>query len=847
MSFLKFLLVIASIFVSFFALYGCNNNASRDVTVLDGYISGAIVSDSKGQIAVEKNSLNGLYRFATTPVYPIKSTGGIIVDTGQIFDIDMIAYRGNIISPISTFIKNDDNITNNLKQSLGIIDDDELLGNYIASNNTSIAKVSAMLYAVLKDATLKQNFQNRLKNRVSNDLFDDAIEDASGNSLIITYINNITNFNSDVKEMELFLENDKKNLMHKYTSIYEDELPTEQVNNILFAHGLNADEHDWDKWIISDYLVGWNVYFTSVSPAASIENRASELADYINSQNIQDDSMIAVGHSMGGLDLHYIISRGHENSGSKYYEAAKKIHKVYTIASPHKGNQFADTIPLSDAIVDLGLKNMQQFNKDYPYTTFEIDERKIELMALRFECATGMGADGIVSVQNQSLNGAPHSKEIYIGKHAEKAFDCPFIVREQDQEKEILNDIILANKNIASQTHDIVFYEGNDCTQDEKGVFSSSSESDNHCISSIGHSHNGTCDDDEIRSVKIFPGVQKNTIISVYDNNNFSVYDDWTVINVGNKDLKKAVCINSFETSSLSSEEKEAGISKFYHKGTISPDGDFLDGKISSISIKHSFKQTGEVFFYEGKNCEQDLKGYYDTLGTEVHDNCQESNNCDNDEIKSVLIFPSVENNTIIKLYDDPKGSLSATWMYINRGDQTLDVPFCINDLVHNTNSAEVTKGIDVYYRGALLNELNGQVSYIKITNKKDDNIVFFEGEDCSQNVELSLDSTKTYSGDSDKLGFQNDEIKSMLLQAGVKKGKVIKLYDDKDGKTSQSYGPITDIYGWAKITVKKDLDVPICIHNFDDEKDLVHIDLDRYHADDHLGGKISRIVVENN
>lgn len=653
------------------------------------------------------------------------------------------------------------------------------------------------------------------------------------------------------------------------------------VKRILFAHGLNADKASWGDFANSEYIEGWTVYRFSVDPIASIEERATSLATQINAveeeggEPIPDDSLVVVGHSMGGLDLHYIISKGHEEQDdptSIFYKAAKKFHKFYTIASPHKGNEFGGVIQgfsksimelvadhssgivhdkselaASDAVYDLGLAQMQAFNKQYPYTTFTIDDREIPLMALRFSCWDDLKADGVVAVQNQSLNGAPHSKEIYQGEHMGGVCDAldSDVTEELKLEEAVLNDIILSGAAIESETHDIIFYEGNNCEQDEKGIFTSSQEINISSCPSFTEfeadpteflNNNGTCDNDEIRSVKIFPTVAKGTYISVYDGAGYDEDDDWAVIYVGDHNLEEAVCINSFE-SDLSQELEDAGIEKFYHEGpAVTYDGNRLDGKISSMKISKTLETDPKVLFYEALYCKQNLIG--GMQGEDIYGHiAYESGSAQNDEMQSLLLFPSVENNTIIKLYDSPSGSLEDDWFFIDRGTKDFHVPFCVNGFEHSTSTRESDAGIKTYYQEH--DGLNGKVSYVKVSANKDNKLVFFEGSDCTQNVEKMFDSTESHSGDADALDFQNDEIRSVLLQAGVKKDTFIRVFDDGSGSHDDD---------WTEIEVYRDLDTPICIDTFETDRSGAHITAE-YHEDDGLfanglDGKISYIRI---
>ena len=206
---------------------------------------------------------------------------------------------------------------------------------------------------------------------------------------------------------------------------YKDGSHKPQVTNILFAHGFLGSEETWDHFTESTSTYTkrkWTIYKTSVSETGSIEERANELADYINAQDIADNSMLVVGHSMGGLDLRYIISKGNQDQSNtnKFYRAAKTIHKLYTLASPHKGSDIATLVPQDDgAVHDLSTENMEKFNEENPYSGFNIDGRNIPMLAFRFYCKTltSDDDDGIVEIEKQILDYAPYTKEIFKGKH----------------------------------------------------------------------------------------------------------------------------------------------------------------------------------------------------------------------------------------------------------------------------------------------------------------------------------------------------------------------------------------------------------------------------------------------
>jgi len=213
---------------------------------------------------------------------------------------------------------------------------------------------------------------------------------------------------------------------------------------ILFAHGYNDSQKAWANFAGIARDKGWRVFRTSVSQDGSIKKRARMLNAYINKAatqcNIHDGTLRVVGHSMGGLDLRYLVS---------YYDsddlsAAKKIERVYTIATPHQGDTLGYLASAgSDAARDLKSSHMNEFNNRNPYSDFVVDGRQIPFLAMRFYCRITPYCDGMVGVDNQTYGKAPYSIQVYDGKHMPKAQCDDSFVAELEQEwliESILDD-----------------------------------------------------------------------------------------------------------------------------------------------------------------------------------------------------------------------------------------------------------------------------------------------------------------------------------------------------------------------------------------------------------------------
>lgn len=115
---------------------------------------------------------------------------------------------------------------------------------------------------------------------------------------------------------------------------------------------------------------GNRVLVPRISPTAGVETRAAELKAYIR-REVGAQPVHVVGHSMGGLDARYMISKlGMET----------QVLSLTTVGTPHRGTAFADwciyrfarfTCPLlrklgvaDDAFFDVTTEACLRFNED---------------------------------------------------------------------------------------------------------------------------------------------------------------------------------------------------------------------------------------------------------------------------------------------------------------------------------------------------------------------------------------------------------------------------------------------------------------------------------------------------
>ncbi len=200
-----------------------NGSTATDITVVDGYISDANITDANGVQATQIDGSKGLYRFSSTPTYPIKLVvgGAKLVDTNVPFDVNLTAYSGITISPITTIIGDDTTIQNNLFATLGV-NSSILYRDYVDANDTDVAKLSQLCYAMLKDTNAKTKFKTRLQTRNETNitaLIDKAITEDANTSTnkdgITNFLTALKNHSGSVKDFERDL-NSTKSVIDSY-------------------------------------------------------------------------------------------------------------------------------------------------------------------------------------------------------------------------------------------------------------------------------------------------------------------------------------------------------------------------------------------------------------------------------------------------------------------------------------------------------------------------------------------------------------------------------------------------------------------------------------------------------
>ncbi len=151
---------------------------------------------------------------------------------------------------------------------------------------------------------------------------------------------------------------------------------------VVLVHGLMGfDQIQLGPWVLACYFRGIpetlraggnRVLVPRVSPTASIAQRARELQAFLD-QHVPHDPVHILGHSMGGLDARYLISR---------LGMANRVLTLTTLGTPHRGTAFADwgirrlerlLRPILhragmcyEAFYDLTVPSCRQFNEQTP-------------------------------------------------------------------------------------------------------------------------------------------------------------------------------------------------------------------------------------------------------------------------------------------------------------------------------------------------------------------------------------------------------------------------------------------------------------------------------------------------
>ncbi|KAJ3277545.1 hypothetical protein HK104_003213 [Borealophlyctis nickersoniae] len=137
--------------------------------------------------------------------------------------------------------------------------------------------------------------------------------------------------------------------------------------------------HYWRGVTEALEAIGCDVIVTKVPRAADVAVRAEHLKKMLESKLVKGASVNLVGHSMGGLDCRYMISRllpRKPEDGDAYFS----VKSLTTISTPHRGSSvasFADLAVLMEPIYNmlasstsLDFRAFTQLTPEYALETF---------------------------------------------------------------------------------------------------------------------------------------------------------------------------------------------------------------------------------------------------------------------------------------------------------------------------------------------------------------------------------------------------------------------------------------------------------------------------------------------
>jgi hypothetical protein len=126
----------------------------------------------------------------------------------------------------------------------------------------------------------------------------------------------------------------------------------------------------------------------------------------------------------------------------------------------------------------------------------------------------------------------------------------------------------------AQQPDDLIFYEGNGCSQDIVFTYNSFVRADDNC------KKRGPCkgDNDEARSLRVLTSAKRGTQVRVYDSPDGRTDDDYAIINILDpaRFEENGLCLRSFQEER---NDTGRGITLTY----VPKNG--LDGKVSRVKV----------------------------------------------------------------------------------------------------------------------------------------------------------------------------------------------------------------------------------------------------------------------
>lgn len=333
---LKSILSLSFVFVLF---TGCSEDTTKtlasvldaqkvEVTAVDGYIRDAVLRDLNDQQATYRGE--GVYIFKRAVAYPLTLSGGFLDATDAQFDVVLQLGIGNVISPLTTVLYKNPELGAYLAENItGINSVEELQTDYLNSNNKELAKLSQLMYVMLKDSNLTDSFAISLLDSNSttiDEIFTLASNEINNSNLDLkaelnTFLNTVQTFDGNVSDLETDLEEVKNVLITEDStapdfnssaliSIYENNITVTTVlaqdtNLVTYSISGTTDNDLFEINAVSGVLTfinlpdyenpsddgADNIYNLTITATDSLDNEASQ-ALVITVNNLNDNAPV---------------------------------------------------------------------------------------------------------------------------------------------------------------------------------------------------------------------------------------------------------------------------------------------------------------------------------------------------------------------------------------------------------------------------------------------------------------------------------------------------------------------------------------------------------------------------
>ena len=248
------------------ALSGCSSDGGTSgsteisVTVVDGYIAQAIVSDANGKVG--SYTSNGIYTFAKNPEGNISVNGGYFEDSYLVNTMSMSApFNDGVISPVTSFLAKYPALEASVSSALGA-SQAELMGDYVAENNLQIAKFAQVVYTMNVNG-LESGFVADFGTPASlNHIFSTALIVVSASidpdiqarrASIETFLDDLENYTGDAADIETTLVQQKMLMQNNGGVLKTGQTTSYDENGSVVTDGSLKDDGYYQKGAVRSY------------------------------------------------------------------------------------------------------------------------------------------------------------------------------------------------------------------------------------------------------------------------------------------------------------------------------------------------------------------------------------------------------------------------------------------------------------------------------------------------------------------------------------------------------------------------------------------------------------------